>query len=124
MPKKLVVTEVKIREEASVSQYLKKTGGSAKKDMAELLKGVRDMKNWVVERKGEAEVSAAYPRVDGHPGHVHGKDWKLNVERGTNTVDRLVLAKRRYTVTPNKTKPDQLNVQIYAAAFCLEDTKK
>jgi hypothetical protein len=121
MPKKMVVTEVKIREEASVSQYLK--SGSSKKDMVELLKGVKDMKNWVVERKGEDGVSGAYPQVDGHPGHVHGKDWKLNVERGNNTVDRLVLSKRRYTVSPNKRNPEQLNVQIYAAAFCIQDTK-
>jgi hypothetical protein len=120
MSKKMVVTEVKIREEASVSQYLKNSGSKA--DMAELLKGVKDMKNWVVERKGENDISAAYPQVDGHPGHVHGKDWKLNVERGNKTVDRLVLSKRRYTVTPNKGNPDQLNVQICAAAFCIRET--
>lgn len=118
--KKFVVTEVKIRIEASVSQYLK-TSGSAK-DMAELIKGVKDLKNWGVESKGEDEVKAAYPTVDGHPGHVHGKDWKLNVERGNGSVDRLILAKRRYTVEPNKRKPEQLNVSIYAAAFCEQDT--
>ena len=118
--KKFVVTGVKLRIEASVSTYLKTS--AHKKDMAELLKGVKDMKNWAVEPKGDDAVKAAYPRVDGHPGHVHGKDWKLNVERGNSTVDRLILSKRRYTVTPNKKDPDQRNVEIYAAAFCEQDT--
>jgi hypothetical protein len=118
--KKFVVTEVKIRIEPNVSAYLR---SSAKKaQLAELLKGVKDMKNWTVEVKANADVSAAYPVVDGHPGHVHGKDWKLNVERGNSTVDRLVLSKRRYTVEANKTKADQMNVKIYAVANVMADT--
>ena len=54
--KKFVVTEVKIRMEASVTQYIKTSAN--RKDMAELIKGVKDMKNWSIEPKGTDDVKA------------------------------------------------------------------
>ena len=121
MPKSFKVTEVKVRVEASASKYLK--SGRAPDDLKELLKGVRDIKSWSIDGNlKKQEVSSAYPEVDGHPGHVQGRDWKMNIERGNGSVDRLFLSKRRYTVEPNKKDPDVLNVEIYCAAFVEEDT--
>ena len=84
---------------------------------------MKNVKNWSVEGKPEKEkVTGAYPDVSGHPGHVQGRDWKLYVERGTGSVDRLFLKKRRYTLVPSKKDPDIINVKIYAAAFVVSDT--
>jgi hypothetical protein len=117
--KEFKMTKVKIRKNASVSKYLKR--GRAPKDLKELLKGIGNRKNWTIETKGE-EVTAAYPTVNGHKGHVDGKDWKMYIERGKKTVDRLLLKKRKYKVVQSKKKPDQLNVEIYTSVFVEEDT--
>lgn len=116
--KKFVVTKVTVKKDSSVATYLKTGNGD---DLKDLLKGVAKMGNWSVTPKGE-EISAASPTVDKHPGHVHGKDWKLNIEKGNGSKDRLVLCKRAYTVLPNKSKPDQLNVEISCSAYVLVDT--
>jgi hypothetical protein len=114
--KKFQVFEVKIRQESCVSKYLRESGNKA--DMKELMKGVKNLKNWVVQGNPEKEkVTGAYPEVSGHPGHVQGRDWKLYVERGTGSVDRLFLKKRRYTLEPSKKDPQIIHVKIYAAAF-------
>lgn len=115
---KFVVTKVTVRQEASTTQYLQK--GKAPNDMKELLKGVANMKNWTVEVSG-TRVTSAYPTVDGHPGHVDGSDYKLYVERGKKTVDRLRLV-RKYTTVPNKSDVNQTNVEIYCSAFTVQDT--
>jgi hypothetical protein len=120
MPKKFVVTKVSVREEASTTQYLKTSGSAA--EMKELLKGVKDMKNWIVTSKGDTGVAEAHPVVDKHPGHVDGSNWKMNVEHGNGSVDRLFLKLRKYTVIPNKTNKDQLNVEISCSAFTEQDT--
>lgn len=116
---KFKVTEVKLRREASVSAYLK--NGRAADDLKELLKGVGDLQNWSIEVKGD-RVTAGYPSVDGHPGHVDGSDWKLYIERGKGTVDRLLVKKRKYECEPNKKDPSVTNVKIYAALFVEVDT--
>jgi hypothetical protein len=119
--KKFQIAEVKIRQESSVSKYLRESANKA--DMKELMKGVKNLKNWVVKGDPEKEkVTAAYPDVAGHPGHVQGSDWKLQVERGRGSVDRLFLKKRKYTVEPSKKDPNIINVKIYAAAFVETDT--
>jgi hypothetical protein len=115
---KFVVTKVTVRQEASTTQYMSK--GKAPDDLKELLKGVANMKNWTVQVSGD-KVTAAYPTVDGHPGHVDGSDWKMYVERGKKTVDRLRLV-RKYTTVPNKKDPNQMNVEIYVSAFTVQDT--
>ncbi len=93
-PKKFVVTKVHIRREASVSRYLKQSASSA--DLKKLLAGVAKMGNWATKIK-DGEVIDAWPTVDGHPGHVDAKDWKLNIEKGNGSVDRLFLKKRKVT---------------------------
>lgn len=119
--KKFVVTGVGIRKEASVTQYLK--NGKAPDDLKDLLKGVAMMGNWSLQiNKAKEEVTAAYPTVDKHPGHVDGKDWKLNIEKGNGSVDRLFLKKRKYEVTPSKRDPNVMNVEISCAAFVETDT--
>jgi hypothetical protein len=70
--------------------------------LKELLKGVGDMKNWLFKESG-GNITAAWPEV---PGHVDGSDWKMYVERGRQTVDRLQLTGRKYVTVPNKSKPD------------------
>jgi hypothetical protein len=120
---KFQITEVKIRVEASVSQYAKTTSKENLKDLKELLSGVKNMKNWVVTSDSKGNVTEAHPVVDGHPGHVQSGNWKMNVERGNNTVDRLWLKMRKYKTEPNKRKPEITNVKIAAAAFLEADTK-
>ena len=115
---KYVVTKVTIRQEASTTQYLQK--GKAPNDMKELLKGVANMKNWTIQASN-GKVTAAYPTVDGHPGHVDGSDWKMYVERGKKTVDRLRLV-RKYTTVQNKKDANVTNVEIYCSAFTVQDT--
>jgi hypothetical protein len=117
--KKFKVTEVKLRREASVSDYLK--NGKNSDDLKELLKGVGDLKSWTIETKDD-RVTAAYPDVAGHPGHVDGSDWKMYIERGKKTTDRLLIKKRKYETEPNKSDENLLNVKIYAALFVEEDT--
>lgn len=116
---KYVVTKVSIRREASVSTYLKK--GKDPAALKELLAGVAAMKNWRCSESG-GKVTAAFPEVTGHPGHVDGSDWKLNVERGNGSVDRLFLKARKYTTVANKSKKDQTNVEISCNAFVVENT--
>src|SRR5262245_29266497 len=111
---KYVVTKVTVRQEASTTQYLKNAKAPA--DMKELLKGVANMKNWTVQVDTGGRVTAAWPSVDGHPGHVDGSDWKLYVERGKKTVDRLRLV-RKYTTVPSKKDTNITNVEIYCSAF-------
>jgi len=118
MPK-FVVTKVTIRREASTTQYLSK--GAHANDLKELLKGVGDMKNWVFKESG-GKIVAAWPEVAGHPGHVHGSDWKMYVERGKQTVDRLMLTGRKYVTVQNKSKPDTMNIEISCNAFVETDT--
>jgi hypothetical protein len=118
MPK-FVVTKVTVRREASTTQYL--SNGAHKDDLKELLKGVADMKSWVF-KESNGKITAAWPEVPGHPGHVDGSDWKMYVERGKQTVDRLMITGRKYTVVPNKSKPDQMNVEISCNAFVETDT--
>lgn len=119
MATKFVVTKVTVRREASVSNYLAKGGDIPA--LKELLLGVGNMKNWVCTVAG-GKVTAASPNVDGHPGHVAGSDWKLNIERGNGSVDRLYLKQRKYTVTPNKSNKDQMNVEISCNAFVETNT--
>jgi hypothetical protein len=69
--KKFKVTEVKLRREASVSDYLK--NGKNSDDLKVLLKGVGELKSWTIETNDD-RVTAAYPDVAGHPGHVDGSD--------------------------------------------------
>ena len=116
---KHVVTKVTVRKEASVSKYLKNS--THKKDLKELLRGVANLKNWSVEAKGE-KIVGAHPTVDKHPGHIHGKDWKLNIEASKQTVDRLMLTGRKYKTVPNKRDPSILNVEISCNAFVETDT--
>jgi hypothetical protein len=120
MTKKFVVTKVTIGKSGSVSEYLK--SGSAAGDLKDLLKEVAKMGNWTVESKGEEGVASAHPTANGHPGHVHGKDYKLYIEKGKKTVDRLVLTKRTYKTSPSKKAPDVINVEIKCSTYVLEDT--
>ncbi len=119
-PKKFVVTKVHIRREASVSRYLKQSASSA--DLKKLLAGVAKMGNWATKIK-DGEVIDAWPTVDGHPGHVDAKDWKLNIEKGNGSVDRLFLKKRKYDSSKiNKTDPNTKNVEIHCSAFVETNT--
>ena len=112
---------VAVRRELSVSHTLK--DGREPDDLKELLKGVAQMGNWSLSiNKAKGEVTEAHPTVDKHPGHVDGKDWKMNIEKGNGSVDRLFLAKRKYEVTPSKRDPNIMNVEIYCAAFVERDT--
>ncbi len=119
--KKYVVTKVTVRREASVSTYMKSSGSKA--DLKELLAGVAAMGNWSLGiDKAKEKVTEAHPTVDKHPGHVDGKDWKMNIEKGNGSVDRLFLSKRKYDVEPSKRDPNIMNVEIYCAAFVETDT--
>lgn len=112
---KFKIIQVTVRVLASVTNYLKTSD-----DMKELLKGVKDLKNWAVEVDRANRVTSAHPEVPGHPGHVDGSNWKLYVERGKKTVDRLILSSRQYTVVPKS--PDLCHVSIRCIADVKTDT--
>lgn len=118
MPK-FVVTKVTIRREASTSKYLSE--GAHADDLKELLRGVGDMKSWLF-KESAGKITAAWPEVPGHPGHVDGSDWKMYIERGKQTVDRLMLTGRKYVTIANKSKPDTMNIEISCNAFVETDT--
>lgn len=60
--------------------------------------------------------------VDKHPGHVQGKDYKLQIEKGKASVDRLFLKLRKYETAPAKSDPDTMLVKVSASAFVETDT--
>jgi hypothetical protein len=115
---KFKIVQVTVREGPSVTKYMRESPN--KKDMVELFKGVRNLGNWVIEVDRNNQVTSARPEVSGHPGHVDGANWKLYVERGKRTVDRLVLSKRQYTVAPKG--PDLCHVSIKCTADVRTDT--
>lgn len=117
------VTKVTITELKSAKDYAK-LGGQHGKDFKEVLDGVKKGANWKVEVIGKPpRVKAAYPEVNGHPGHVAGKDWKLYIERGKGSQDRLYVEvdKTKSTVTA---VGDGYDVVIVAEVYVAEDTHK
>jgi len=117
------VTEVTITELKSAKDYAK-LGGTHGKDYKELMTGVKKPDSWDVEVIGKPpRVKSAHPEVSGHPGHVAGSDWKLYIERGKRTQDRLYVEvdKKKSTVTVNG---NDFEVKIVAEVFVAEDTHK
>jgi hypothetical protein len=122
MPKKFKVVQVTIRPSSAVTKY-SNYGGQPGRDMKELLRGVGDLKKWTVTTSGD-RATGAYPQVDGHPGHGQGKEWKLKVERGTGSQDRLWIKVTEIKEEPAKNDPNTINVKIKAAVNVEEDTHK
>ena len=120
MPKTFKVVQVTIRRATGVDNYAK----NAKPHgpwMKELLAGVADLKKWSITHNAD-HVTGAHPDVDGHPGHVDGKDWKMNVERGNGSVDRLVVKVTEIKEEPSPRDPNIINVKIKAAVTVNENT--
>lgn len=118
-----VISKVEIKKGGTVKEYLK--GKRDPDALKELWKGVTKIDNWSFQLDADGNVVSAEPSVDGHPGHIHNSDWKLNIERGNGSVDRLVLTKRKYEVKKTKKlykKLPRYNVEISASSYVLEDT--
>ncbi len=62
-------------------------------DLQELLTGIQNAGNWSIY-----DTYQATPQVAGHPGHIDGKNWKMNIERGNHSVNRLFI-ERTYNQT-------------------------
>lgn len=122
MPKKFKVVQVTIRRATGVDNYAKYAGQPGK-DMKELLAGVAAFANWTVDVKGD-KVIGAHPAVAKHPGHVDGKDWKLQVETGKASQDRLFVKVTGVEEVPAKNDPNVVNVKIKANVTVVEDTHK
>ena len=125
---KVSVTKVTVNKDGSVSKYKKDTDG-----LKEVLDELGKAKLWnatleLDKKKPEAKRvnGFGYPDVGGHPGHVHGKGWKYNIERGNNTVDRLVVEDVSGTIKKQEhdAKKDVLTaeVEISCKVRVLEDT--
>lgn len=57
MPKKFKIAQVAIRVEVSATKYLRESPHKA--GLADLLKGVKDTKNWQLEADAKGQVIAA-----------------------------------------------------------------
>jgi hypothetical protein len=105
------IIEVKLNKSASVTQYVDDTKGT----FAKLWKECTDLNNWSVQIDRTGRIIEGHPSTPAHPGHVQGADWKMNIEAGNNTVDRLSLIKRTYTVV-DKT-PTLKHIKISATGI-------
>ena len=132
MPKKAIVklkvTKVALKADSSVKSYTRDPDG-----IKELWTDLRKEKLWgaqaKLDKKGTAIdriIGLSYPDVGGHPGHVHGKDWKYNVERGNGSVDRLVVEKWSATVKNEEYDAKKgvitADIEIAVSGRVLEDT--
>ena len=117
---KFKIVKVAVRPEASVSKYLRESPNAD--DLKELLRGVKDMKNWSCKTNKDNKVIEAHAEVPAHPSHVHNRDWKYQIERGNASVDRLILAGRKYSAELNKRDPNTINVSVSCNAFVETDT--
>jgi hypothetical protein len=122
MPKKFKVVQVTIRRATPVDNYTKLAAPYGNY-MKELLKGVADLKNWTVTTSGD-KATGAYPEVDKHKSHGQGKEWKLQVDPGNRSQDRLWVKVTEITQEPAKTDPNTVNVKVKASVTVEEDTHK
>jgi hypothetical protein len=121
MPKFKLV-QVTIRRATGVDAYTKYAppyGGY----MKELLLGVAAIKNWTLTTSGD-HVTGGYPAVDRHKGHGQGKEWKLQVDPGNRSQDRLFVKVTEIKEEPAKNDPATINVKIKASVSVEEDTHK
>ncbi len=125
---KIKVTEVKVKGDSSVKGYARDTDG-----LKGVWKALKEAKQWRAQGKLDRKKTAidriigvTYPDVGGHPGHVHVKGWKYNIERGNGSVDRLVVEDWAAEVTDqeydSKKKIITAEVKITAKGRVLEDT--
>ena len=132
MPKKATVSvsanKVTVKEDASIKKYNRDADG-----LDEVLKGLGNKKGWNAEvkldKKGieiERVTGLGYPDISGHPGHVHGKGWKYNIERGNGSVDRLVVEDWSASVKSQEYDAKRgkitATIDIEVTARALEDT--
>lgn len=110
------IIEVKLNKSASVAQYVDDRNDTFKT----LWKQCTDLNNWSVQLDNTGRVIEAHPSTPAHPGHVQGKDWKMNMEKGNNTVDRLTLIKRAYEVIDKS--PTLKHIKISATGIVDENT--
>jgi hypothetical protein len=101
-----------------------------------VLNGLKKKEGWTLQFqvtpvKGKTPTSLrvngyGYPNVDQHPGHVHDKWWKYNIEKGTGAVDRLVVTDTASTLSNQKVDDAKKTVSVDVAVTCkakvLEDT--
>lgn len=126
---KITVTKVTVKEDSSVGKYAKDTAG-----LKEITDDLDKAKNWGADveiddkKKTIKRVRGlTFPDVGGHPGHVHSKGaWKYNIERGNNTVDRLVVedwsATTKNEVVDEKKGYINADAEITCKIRVIEDT--
>jgi hypothetical protein len=124
------VTSVTVTKDGSVGKY----GDQAL--VKAVIKGLEKEADWTMEfkvtpKKGKTDTSIVangfgYPSIDRHPGHVHGKGWKYNIEEGKGSEDRLVVSDTDATLSDieidDEAQTIKLNVEITCKAKVLEDT--
>jgi hypothetical protein len=107
------IIEVKLNKSASVAQ-------NKSAALSELWKMCSDLNNWSVAIDKTGKVTAGTPNTPKHPGHVQGENWKMNIEEGNGSVDRLTLIKRTYTVITKS--PTLRHIKIAATGIVDTDT--
>ena len=124
------VKSVKVTTDSSVSSY------RGQDDLKAVLDGLKKASDWTVgfqvtPKRGRTETSLrvngfGYPLIDKHPGHVHLKGWKYNIDEGTGSVDRLVVSDTEADMGEptinDSTKKITVDVSISCKAKVLEDT--
>jgi hypothetical protein len=125
---RIKVTSVTLKADSSVKKYSRDAAG-----MQELWTELKKAKLWGAQAKLDKKgtsidriIGLGYPDVGGHPGHVHGKDWKYNIERGNGSVDRLVVedwkAKVKKEDYDAKKGVITAEVEVTVSGRALEDT--
>lgn len=126
---KITVTKVTIKPDSSVSKYSRDTDG-----LKEVNKDLDNKSLWGADVEIDQKKKTikrvrglTFPDVSGHPGHVHASGaWKYNIERGNNTVDRLVVEDWKATVKKEEVDEKKgiisADVEITCSTRVLVDT--
>jgi hypothetical protein len=124
------VKSVSVTEDSSVGRY------RGQEDLHAVLTGLKKKDGWtfqfqVTPVRGRTPTSLrvngyGYPLIDQHPGHVHDRWWKYNIDKGTHSVDRLVLSDVAAALSNQHVDEAKKTISLEAAVTCkakvLEDT--
>jgi hypothetical protein len=116
------VTGVTVTNDSSVGSY------RGHDDLNVCLNGAKKKEHWTVgfvvtAKKGSTATSLrvngfGYPVIDKHPGHVHDKGWKYNIEEGNGSVDRLVIFDAAAALSGQTVNDDTKKITVNVAVTC------
>jgi hypothetical protein len=116
------ITSVTVNEDKSVTSYPDQANATACVD------GLKDTAGWTLgfqvtqqNRRSDPVLRVngfGYPLIDKHPGHVEGKGWKYNVDLGTGSVDRMIVAPASAVLSNQTNHLDAKKITVDVAITC------